>query len=141
MTNGDDESSIFEGVYNTYTSRNLRYSQLAPITTYKEVNTKCNLPAQVDLLMKKGDSYEFLFVTKGGGSANKTYLFQQTKALLNPKSMIQFLDEKIRTLGTAACPPYHLAIVIGGLSAEQNLKQSSWHLVAILMVFLKLVMN
>ena len=79
MTNGDDESSIFEGVYNTYTSRNLRYSQLAPITTYKEVNTKCNLPAQVDLLMKKGDSYEFLFVTKGGGSANKTYLFQQTK--------------------------------------------------------------
>ena len=121
-TDGNDESSIYEGVFNTYTSRNLRYSQLAPITTYKETNTKCNLPAQVDLLMKKGDAYEFLFVTKGGGSANKTYLFQQTKALLNPKSMMKFMDEKIRTLGTAACPPYHLAIVIGGLSAEQNLK-------------------
>ena len=96
-TDGNDESSIYEGVFNTYTSRNLRYSQLAPITTYKETNTKCNLPAQVDLLMKKGDAYEFLFVTKGGGSANKTYLFQQTKALLNPKSMMKFLDEKIRT--------------------------------------------
>ena len=121
-TSGDDEAAIYEGVFNTYTSRNLRYSQLAPITTYQETNTKCNLPAQVDLLMKKGDAYEFLFVTKGGGSANKTYLFQETKALLNPKSMMEFLDAKIRTLGTAACPPYHLAIVIGGLSAEQNLK-------------------
>ena len=121
-TDGNDEEAIYEGVFNTYTSRNLRYSQLAPITTYKEVNTKCNLPAQVDLLSTKGDAYEFLFVTKGGGSANKTYLFQKTKALLNPASMIEFLNEKIRTLGTAACPPYHLAIVIGGLSAEQNLK-------------------
>ena len=121
-TNGKDEASIFEGVFQTYRARNLRYSQLAPITTYKEVNTKCNLPAQVDLLLKEGDSYDFLFVTKGGGSANKTYLFQKTKALLNPSSMMEFLKEKIKTLGTAACPPYHLAIVIGGLSAEQNLK-------------------
>ena len=121
-TNGKDEASIFEGVFQTYRARNLRYSQLAPITTYKETNTKCNLPAQVDILLKEGDSYDFLFVTKGGGSANKTYLFQKTKALLNPTSMMEFLKEKIKTLGTAACPPYHLAIVIGGLSAEQNLK-------------------
>jgi len=121
-TDGTDESAMFEGVYNTYTKRNLRYSQLAPITMYEEVNTKCNLPAQVDILGTKGNAYEFLFITKGGGSANKTYLFQETKALLNPDSLMAFLENKIKTLGTAACPPYHLAIVIGGLSAEQTLK-------------------
>ena len=121
-TLGDDTEAIYKGVYETYTGRNLRYSQLAPLSTYKETNTKCNLPAQVDLLATNGDEYHFLFVTKGGGSANKTYLYQETKALLNPERMHDFLLEKIKKLGTAACPPYHLAIVIGGLSAENNLK-------------------
>ena len=122
FTKGDDTEAIYKGVYETYTGRNLRYSQLAPISTYKETNTKCNLPAQVDLLATEGNEYHFLFVTKGGGSANKTYLYQETKALLNPERMRAFLVEKIKKLGTAACPPYHLAIVIGGLSAENNLK-------------------
>jgi len=122
FTDGSDEEAIFKGVFETYTSRNLRYSQLAPLSMYKEVNTKCNLPAQTEIYSTKGNSYEFLLVTKGGGSANKTYLYQETKALLNPKTLLPFLEEKIKKLGTAACPPYHLAIVIGGMSAELNLK-------------------
>ena len=102
--------------------RNLRYSQVAPQTMFDEKNTGSNLPAQIDLYAKDGDEYHFHFMAKGGGSANKTFLYQETKALLNPERMVQFLEEKIKTLGTAACPPYHLAFVVGGLSAEQNLK-------------------
>jgi len=119
---GGDEAAIAEGVYRTYTDTNLRYSQLAPITTFEERNTGTNLPAQIDLSAVDGDEYNFLVMTKGGGSANKTFLYQETKALLNPESLLKFVDEKIRTLGTSACPPYHLAIVIGGTSAEMNLK-------------------
>jgi fumarate hydratase, class I len=119
---GGDEEAIARGVYRTYTETNLRYSQLAPITTYEERNTGTNLPAQIDLAAVDGDEYRFLVMTKGGGSANKTFLYQETKALLNPESLLSFVDAKIRTLGTAACPPYHLAIVIGGTSAEMNLK-------------------
>jgi len=122
LTEGDDDSRLSEGVYETYTSTNLRYSQVAPVDMYTEKNTKTNLPAQVELYATKGDEYKFLFMAKGGGSANKTYLFQQTKALLNEKSLLAFLEEKIQTIGTAACPPYHLAIVVGGLSAEMCLK-------------------
>ncbi|CAB4547658.1 unannotated protein [freshwater metagenome] len=121
-TPGGDEAAIAEGVYRTYTETNLRYSQLAPITTFEERNTGTNLPAQIDLSAVDGDEYNFLVMTKGGGSANKTFLYQETKALLNPESLLKFVDEKIRTLGTSACPPYHLAIVIGGTSAEMNLK-------------------
>jgi fumarate hydratase class I len=119
---GGDEEALARGVFTTYTETNLRYSQVAPITMYEEVNTGTNLPAQIDLSAVDGDEYHFLFMAKGGGSANKTFLFQETKALLNPESLIRFIDEKIRTLGTSACPPYHLAIVIGGTSAEMNLK-------------------
>ncbi|MCP4436438.1 MAG: fumarate hydratase [Actinomycetia bacterium] len=119
---GGDEEAIARGVFRTYTDTNLRYSQVAPITTYEEVNTGTNLPAQIDLMGVDGDQYDFLFITKGGGSANKTFLFQETKALLNPESLLSFIGEKIKTLGTSACPPYHLAIVIGGTSAEMNLK-------------------
>ena len=119
---GGDEEAIAKGVYRTYTETNLRYSQLAPITTFEERNTGTNLPAQIDLSAVDGDEYKFLVMTKGGGSANKTFLYQETKALLNPESLLKFVDEKIRTLGTSACPPYHLAIVIGGTSAEMNLK-------------------
>jgi len=122
LTEGDDESRLSEGVYETYTSTNLRYSQVAPIDMFTEKNTKTNLPAQVELYATKGDEYKFLFMAKGGGSANKTYLYQQTKALLNEKSLLAFLEEKIQTIGTAACPPYHLSIVVGGLSAEMCLK-------------------
>jgi fumarate hydratase, class I len=122
LTDGHDEESISKGVYKTYTERNLRYSQVAPLDMYKEVNTKTNLPAQIDIYATKGDEYEFLFVAKGGGSANKTFLYQQTKSLLNPKSLLKFLEDNIKTIGTSACPPYHLAIVIGGLSAELTLK-------------------
>ncbi len=122
LTDGEDEARLAEGIAKTYAEDNLRYSQLAPLDMYEEVNTGTNLPAQIDLFGTKGDEYEFLFVAKGGGSANKTYLYQETKALLNPKSLLKFVDEKIRTLGTAACPPYHLAIVIGGTSAELTLK-------------------
>jgi len=121
-TSGNDEEDIARGVFRTYTETNLRYSQLAPLSTYDEANTGNNLPAQIELYATPGDAYRFLFLTKGGGSANKTFLFQETKALLNPKSLLAFLDAKIRTLGTAACPPYHLAIVIGGTSAEMTLK-------------------
>lgn len=120
-TDGDDAAPITKGVMRTYTETNLRYSQMAPLSMYKEVNTKNNTPAQIDLYSTTGSEYNFLFLAKGGGSANKTFLFQQTPATLREDRMLAFLDEKIRTLGTAACPPYHLAIVIGGLSAEQNL--------------------
>ena len=119
---GDDEEAIARGIYQTYTETNLRYSQMSPLNLYDEVNTGTNLPAQIELYATTGDEYRFLFVTKGGGSANKTFLYQETKALLNPKSLLEFLDQKMRTLGTAACPPYHLAIVIGGTSAETTLK-------------------
>jgi fumarate hydratase class I len=119
---GGDEAAIARGVFRTYTETNLRYSQLAPISTYEERNTGNNLPAQIDLSAVDGDEYHFLVMTKGGGSANKTFLYQETKALLNPESLLSFVDAKIRTLGTSACPPYHLAIVIGGTSAEMNLK-------------------
>ena len=122
FTGGGDEAAIARGVFDTYTTANLRYSQLAPIDTYKEVNTGTNLPAQIEIYATDGDSYDFLFMAKGGGSANKSYLYQETKALLNPESLMSFIDAKIRTLGTAACPPYHLAIVIGGTSAEYTLK-------------------
>jgi len=121
-TSGHEEEAISKGIYNTYTGENLRYSQTAPLTMYDEVNTGTNLPAQIDLYAVDGMSYDFLFVAKGGGSANKTYLYQETKALLNPVSLEKFLVEKMRTLGTAACPPYHLAFVIGGTSAEACLK-------------------
>lgn len=120
-TGGGDEERLSEGVYNTYTTDNLRYSQNAPLTMYDEVNTGCNLPAQIDIHACDGDEYHFLFVAKGGGSANKTYLYQETKALLNPKTLLPFLVEKMKSLGTAACPPYHIAFVIGGTSAEMNL--------------------
>ncbi|MGM9693190.1 MAG: fumarate hydratase [Alloprevotella sp.] len=116
-----DEEAISRGVYDTYTSENLRYSQNAPLTMYDEVNTKCNLPAQIDIEATEGMEYHFLCVTKGGGSANKTYLYQETKAILNPATLVPFLVGKMKTLGTAACPPYHIAFVIGGTSAEKNL--------------------
>ncbi len=119
---GGDEEALAKGVFRTYTETNLRYSQVAPLTTYEEVNTGTNLPAQIDLSAVDGNEYKFLFITKGGGSANKTFLFQETKALLNPESLLSFFAEKIKTLGTSACPPYHLAVVIGGTSAEMNLK-------------------
>lgn len=118
----DDEVALARGVFDTYTQDYLRYSQLAPLTMYEEVNTKTNLPAQIEIMSVPGDRYEFLFIAKGGGSANKTFLYQETKAVLNPRSLLAFVREKIRTLGTAACPPYHLAIVVGGLSAEMTLK-------------------
>ncbi|MBV8937253.1 MAG: fumarate hydratase [Alphaproteobacteria bacterium] len=121
-TGADDAAALSEGIRRTYTETNLRYSQVAPLSMYEEVNTGDNLPAQIDLYAEPGDEYKFLFIAKGGGSANKSFLYQQTKAVLNPKSLLKFLDEKIRTLGTAACPPYHLAVVIGGTSAEMNLK-------------------
>jgi fumarate hydratase class I len=121
-TGANDEEAIARGIYNTYTEENLRYSQNAPLNMYDEVNTGNNLPAQIDLYATQGSEYKFLFVAKGGGSANKTYLYQETKALLNPDTLVKFLVEKMKTLGTAACPPYHIAFVIGGTSAETNLK-------------------
>ncbi|MCB2100874.1 MAG: fumarate hydratase [Rhodobacterales bacterium] len=121
-TGGTDEAAIAEGVMKTFTETNLRYSQVSPQDMFTEVNTGNNLPAQIELYATPGEAYKFLFIAKGGGSANKTFLFQQTKALLNPESLAKFLDEKIRTLGTSACPPYHLSVVIGGTSAEFNLK-------------------
>ena len=116
-----DEEAIAKGVYKTYTEENLRYSQNAPLDMYNEVNTKCNLPAQIDIEATEDMEYKFLCVTKGGGSANKTYLYQETKAILNPATLVPFLVSKMKTLGTAACPPYHIAFVIGGTSAEKNL--------------------
>ncbi len=121
-TGYDDAEQISAGVFTTYTEENLRYSQNAPLTMYEEVNTKNNLPAQIDIYATPGDEYKFLFLAKGGGSANKTYLYQETKALLNPGTLKKFLVEKMKSLGTAACPPYHIAFVIGGTSAETNLK-------------------
>jgi len=122
LTDGEDEEALSRGIFNTYTQTNLRYSQVSPQDMYKEVNTGSNLPAQIDIFATRGDAYKFLFMAKGGGSANKTFLYQETKALLNPKRLLQFAEEKIKTLGTSACPPYHLALVIGGLSAEMTLK-------------------
>jgi fumarate hydratase class I len=122
LTGGGDEEAIARGVHDVYTTANLRYSQLAPLDMYKEVNTGNNLPAQIDLYATDGDEYHFLFMAKGGGSANKSYLYQETKALLNPESLLRFVESKLRSLGTAACPPYHLALVIGGTSAELSLK-------------------
>lgn len=116
-----DEEALAKGVYKTYTEENLRYSQNAPLSMFEEVNTKCNLPAQIDIEATEGMEYKFLCVTKGGGSANKTYLYQETKALLNREKLIPFMIEKMKSLGTAACPPYHIAFVIGGTSAEKNL--------------------
>ena len=117
-----DEEYLSKGVYDCYTQENLRYSQNAPLTMWDEVNTKCNLPAQIDIYATDSDKYEFLFVAKGGGSANKTYLYQETKAILTPERLIPFMIEKMKSLGTAACPPYHVAFVIGGTSAEACLK-------------------
>lgn len=121
-TGGNDEEALSRGVYNTFTEDNLRYSQNAALDMYKEINTGTNLPAQIDLYAVNGNEYKFLFVAKGGGSANKTYLYQETKALLTPGKLETFLIEKMKSLGTAACPPYHIAFVIGGTSAESNLK-------------------
>ena len=118
FTGGGDEEAIARGVYNTYRTSNLRYSQLAPITVYDERNTDNNLPAEIKIAAVDGDSYKFLFMAKGGGSANKSYLFQETKALLNEKALLPWLFDKMKSLGTAACPPYHLAVVIGGTSGE-----------------------
>ncbi len=130
LTGADDGEWISKGVYDAYTELNLRYSQLAPLTMWEEKNTGTNLPAQIELYSTPGDSgkpeYKFLFMAKGGGSANKSFLYQETKAVLNPKRMLEFLDEKIRSLGTAACPPYHLAVVIGGTSAEYALKTAKY---------------
>ena len=117
-----DESAIARGVFDTYETSNLRYSQVAPLDMFEEKNTGNNLPAQIEIYATDGDAYHFLFMAKGGGSANKSLLFQETKALLNPKSLAAFLDQKLRSLGTAACPPYHVAVVIGGTSAEYALK-------------------
>ncbi len=121
-TDFDDEAAIAAGVRQAYAENNLRYSMVAPMDMFHEVNTGDNMPAQFDLYATEGDAYSFLFIAKGGGSANKTFLYQQTKALLNEETLTKFIDEKLRTLGTAACPPYHLALVIGGTSAEMNLK-------------------
>ncbi|MGP8231492.1 MAG: fumarate hydratase [Methylovirgula sp.] len=122
FTEGGDEAALAEGIWNAYEKKNLRYSQLAPLSMFEETNTKTNLPAQIDIFSDGEDAYKFLFMAKGGGSANKTFLFQGTPSLLTHDRLIAFLKEKILTLGTAACPPYHLAIVIGGTSAELNLK-------------------
>jgi fumarate hydratase, class I len=126
LTDGRDEEHIARGVYDAYTQLNLRYSQMAPLTMWEEKNTGSNLPAQIELYATDGDAYKFLFMAKGGGSANKSYLYQETKAVLNPARMASFLEEKIRSLGTSACPPYHLAIVIGGTSAEFALKTAKY---------------
>jgi fumarate hydratase class I len=117
-----DEEALSRGIFNAYTKGNLRYSQNAPLTTFEEINTGCNLPAQIELYAVQGDEYHFLFIAKGGGSANKTFLFQETKAVLTPENLLDFMKNKMKSLGTAACPPYHLAFVIGGTSAELNLK-------------------
>ena len=121
-TGGDDEAALAEGILKAYAETNLRYSQMAPVDMFTEVNTGTNLPAQIDIYATPGEAYKFLFMAKGGGSANKTFLYQETKALLNPDSLRRFVDEKLRSIGTAACPPYHLALVIGGTSAELTLK-------------------
>ena len=121
-TDFSEEEALSRGVYNAYTTNNLRYSQLAPLTMYDEKNTGCNLPAQIELYAAQGDRYNFLFMAKGGGSANKTFLYQETKAILFPEKLVSFMENSLKTIGTAACPPYHLAFVVGGTSAEINLK-------------------
>ena len=121
-TGGGDEEAISHGIFDTYTQDNLRYSQNAPLDMYNEKNTGCNLPAQIDIYATDNSEYDFLCIAKGGGSANKTFLFQETRALLNPDTLEKFLVEKMKTLGTSACPPYHIAFVIGGTSAESCLK-------------------
>src|SRR5262252_3644041 len=121
-TAGDDAAALSAGIRRTYTETNLRYSQVAPLSMYEEVNTGDNLPAQIDLFAEPGEAYKFLFIAKGGGSANKSFLYQESKALLNPESLLTFVADKLHTLGTSACPPYHLALVVGGLSAEFTLK-------------------
>ncbi len=126
LTDGADASHLSRGIYDAYTTLNLRYSQLAPLSMWEEKNTGSNLPAQIELYATKGSSYDFLFMAKGGGSANKSYLYQETKAVLNPTRMMAFLREKIGSLGTAACPPYHLAIVVGGTSAEYALRTAKY---------------
>jgi fumarate hydratase class I len=122
FTGGDDGVALSQGIYDAYDQRNLRYSQMAPLDMFSEKNTGSNLPAQIEIYAEPGDEYEFLFIAKGGGSANKTFLYQETKALLNPTSLLAFAEEKMRSIGTSACPPYHLALVIGGPSAEFTLK-------------------
>ncbi|CAL9513728.1 fumarate hydratase [Streptomyces atacamensis] len=126
LTEGDDEKALSGGVFDAYDQLNLRYSQMAPLTMWEERNTGTNLPAQIELYATDGDAYKFLFMAKGGGSANKSFLYQETKAVLNEGAMMRFLEEKIRSLGTAACPPYHLAIVVGGTSAEYALKTAKY---------------
>ncbi|MCG3040280.1 fumarate hydratase [Streptomyces fenghuangensis] len=126
LTEGDDEKALSGGVFDAYDQLNLRYSQMAPLTMWEERNTGTNLPAQIELYAADGDAYKFLFMAKGGGSANKSFLYQETKAVLNEGAMMRFLEEKIRSLGTAACPPYHLAIVVGGTSAEYALKTAKY---------------
>ncbi|MFE3652749.1 fumarate hydratase [Streptomyces sp. NPDC059152] len=126
LTEGGDEEALSRGIYDAYTQLNLRYSQMAPLTMWEEKNTGSNLPAQIELYATDGGAYKFLFMAKGGGSANKSFLFQETKAVLNEASMMKFLEQKIRSLGTAACPPYHLAIVVGGTSAEYALKTAKY---------------
>jgi fumarate hydratase, class I len=121
-TGGIDEEALSKGVFNAYVNNNLRYSQNAPITMFEEKNTGCNLPAQIDIYAVRGDAYKFLCIAKGGGSGNKVYLFQETKAVLTPENLVDFMTAKMKTLGTAACPPYHLAFVVGGTSAEMTLK-------------------
>ena len=126
LTDADDERAIARGVFDTFQTSNLRYSQMAPLTMFEERNTGNNLPAQIEIYATPGDAYSFLFMAKGGGSANKSYLFQESRALLNPESLTRFMDKELRTLGTAACPPYHLAVVIGGTSAEYTLKVAKY---------------
>ncbi len=126
LTGGDDREAISAGVQDTYLTSNLRYSQLAPLDMFTEHNTGTNLPAQIEIEAVSGNAYKFLFMAKGGGSANKSFLFQETKALLNPEGLTRFLDEKLRSLGTSACPPYHLAVVIGGTSAEHTLRTAKY---------------
>src|SRR5881397_1806753 len=126
LTGAVDEEWISRGIYDAYLNLNLRYSQMAPLTMWDEKNTGSNLPAQIELYATDGGAYKFLFMAKGGGSANKSYLYQETKAVLNEKRMLEFLEEKIRSLGTAACPPYHLAVVVGGTSAEFALKTAKY---------------
>ena len=126
LTDGRDEEHLSRGIYEAYTQLNLRYSQLAPLSMFEERNTGTNLPAQVEIYATAGQEYKFLLMAKGGGSANKSFLYQQTKAVLNPAGLHAFLEEKIRSLGTAACPPYHLAIVVGGTSAEYALKTAKY---------------
>src|SRR5246127_5468127 len=126
LTSGGDEEALSHGVYDAYTKLNLRYSQMAPLTMWEEKNTGSNLPAQIEIYATGGDAYKFLFMAKGGGSANKSYLYQETKAVLNPARMASFLEEKNRSIGTSACPPFHLAIVVGGTSAEFALKAAKY---------------